>query len=64
MAKQVKKLYRLLAWFFSIAIAAGTLVGCVGSKYGPPATKYGPPAAKYGPPAVSDTIDKSKGNVN
>lgn len=47
MAKQVKKVYRILAWFFSAVVAAGTLMGCGGfsAKYGPPtSTKYGPPA--------------------
>ena len=42
MSKQSKKLYRALAWFFSVVIAAGTLAGC-GMKYGPPTSKYGPP---------------------
>ncbi|MDP4091542.1 MAG: hypothetical protein Q8930_20040 [Bacillota bacterium] len=47
MAKQVKNLYRGLAWFFSAIVAAGTFIGCR-----PPASKYGPPAStKYGPPA-------------
>lgn len=44
MKKPVKSIYRFLAWFFSVIIAAGTLVGC-GTKYGPPTTKYGPPPA-------------------
>lgn len=58
MKKQVKKFYRFLDWFFSIVIAAGTLVGCGGE------TKYGPPTAKYGPPPVSGYNDQVKGNVN
>jgi hypothetical protein len=49
MAKQVKGIYRILAWFFSVVIAAGTLVGCGGKKYGPPE------GAKYGPPAYNTT---------
>lgn len=46
MAKQVKRVYRILAWFFSVIVAAGTLIGCGGKKYGAPeaSTKYGPPA--------------------
>lgn len=58
MKKQVKRFYRFLAWFFSIVIAAGTLVGCGGE------TKYGPPTTKYGPPPASGYNDKIKGNVN
>lgn len=45
MKKPVKSIYRFLAWFFSVVIAAGVLAGCGGSKYGPPTTKYGPPPA-------------------
>ncbi len=52
MAKQVKKVYRFLAWFFSVVIAAGTLIGCGGEK------KYGPP--KYGPPPNSGYEDNAK----
>jgi len=39
-SKQTKKIYRALAWFFSVVIAAGTLAGCYEptSKYGPPPT--------------------------
>jgi predicted small lipoprotein YifL len=45
MKKPVKSIYRFLAWFFSVIIAAGTLAGC-GTKYGPPPTvKYGPPSS-------------------
>ena len=44
MSKQVKKVYRIIAWFFSVIIAAGTLTGCWGTKYGAPTTKYGPPS--------------------
>lgn len=40
MSKQVKKVYRGLAWFFAAVVAAGTLVGCGGSKYGPPPSSY------------------------
>ena len=54
MAKQVKKVYRILAWFFSVVIATGTLIGC--GKYGPPPqTKYGPPQ----PSGYSDTTSKT-----
>jgi hypothetical protein len=60
MTKQVKKFYRFLAWFFSVIIAAGTLMGCRGEK----ATKYGPPQpAKYGPPPISGYNNGEKGNV-
>jgi hypothetical protein len=60
MTKQVKKFYRFLAWFFSIVIAAGTLVGCGGgTKYGPPT-----PTVKYGPSPVSGYNDQIKGKVN
>jgi hypothetical protein len=55
MSKGRKKLYRLLAWFFSVVVATGALVGCA-SKYGPP-----PDGAKYGPPPASgynNTIQK------
>ena len=38
MSKQTKKIYRALAWFFSVVIAAGTLAGCY-----EPTSKYGPP---------------------
>ena len=57
MSKGRKKLYRFLAWFFTVVVATGTLVGCSGggNKYGPPPkeTKYGPPASGY-----NDTIKK------
>lgn len=53
MKKHVKSIYRFLAWFFSVTIAAGTLVGCgEGSKYGPP------PTVKYGPPSSIVSKDK------
>lgn len=58
MAKQVKRVYRALAWFFSVVVAAGTLIGCRETqvKYGPwPAdTKYGPPA--YNSPQKASKI--------
>lgn len=57
MSKQVKKFYRLLAWFFSIVIAAGTLAGCGGEK------KYGPPTTKYGPPTPSSYEQNIKESV-
>jgi len=51
MSKQAKKFYRALAWFFSVVVATGTLVGC--------ATKYGPPPGenKYGPPPTNGYSD-------
>lgn len=57
MKKQVKNVYRFLAWFFSIVIAAGTLVGCAESKYGPP-----PASTKYGPSTIIGYRDNIKGN--
>ncbi|QGU96023.1 hypothetical protein GOM49_13805 [Clostridium bovifaecis] len=56
MAKHVKKFYRFLAWFFSVVIAAGTLIGCRGEN------KYGPPTSKYGPPTPSGYQDNVKEN--
>lgn len=44
MTKHAKKMYRILAWVFSTIIAAGTMVGCGGKKYGPPISKYEPPS--------------------
>ncbi|MCM0649113.1 hypothetical protein NBE98_12080 [Clostridium swellfunianum] len=57
MAKQVKQVYRFLAWFLAMLLAAGTFVGCIGGKYGPP------PTPKYGPPPVTNQ-NNDKGNVN
>lgn len=59
MSKGVKKIYRVLGWFFSAVLAASTLTGCWGAKYGPPkAGKYGPPpATEYGPPSISRHIE-------
>ncbi|MGY0372285.1 hypothetical protein [Clostridium sp. JNZ J1-5] len=56
MAKQVKKFYRFLAWFFSVVLAAGTLIGCEGEN------KYGPLTSKYGPPVPSGYQDNIQGN--
>lgn len=40
MSKDRKKIYTFLAWFFSVVVAAGTLIGCA-MKYGaPPASGY------------------------
>jgi hypothetical protein len=54
-----KKLYRFLAWFFTVVIATGTLVGCR-TKYGPPpTTKYGaPPASGYNSTIQKDVAEK------
>ena len=61
MTKQVKKLYRFLAWFFSVVIAAGTLVGCGGEKkYGPPTTKYGPPTPSGYEQNIKEVLAKNK----
>jgi hypothetical protein len=57
MTKQVKKLYRFLAWFFSVVIAASTLVGCGGEK------KYGPLTPKYGPTSTSGYQSNIKADV-
>lgn len=61
MAKQVKKVYRGLAWVFSVVIAAGTLAGC-GTKYGVPTTKYGaPPQNGY---VTTMNSNNTEGNQN
>ena len=58
MSKGRKKLYRLLAWFFSVVVATGTLVGCA-SKYGPPKEgKYGPPPASGYNTIQKDAVEK------
>lgn len=57
MAKQVKQVYRFLAWLLAMLLAAGTFVGCIGAKYG------SPPMPKYGPPPVRNQ-NNDKGNVN
>lgn len=57
MSKRVRKVYRFLAWLFSIALAAGTLAGCIGGKYGPqPTPKYGPPPSTTYEQNLKETI--------
>lgn len=58
MAKQVKRVYRILAWFFSVVVAAGTLMGCRKPK------GEEPPADLYGPPAYNSTRSSSKTPIN
>ncbi len=58
MTKRVKKLYRFLAWFFSVVIAAGALVGC--GKYGPPTTKYGPPTPSGYEKNIKEPMNQNK----
>lgn len=48
-SKPVKKVYRILIWFFSAVVAAGTFAGCVGGCT-TGASKYGPPTASYSKP--------------
>jgi hypothetical protein len=59
MAKNIKKVYRLLAWLLAVVLAAGTFVGCRRTKYGAPS----PIESKYGPPPVSGYNNRTKGNV-
>jgi len=57
MSKQTKKFYRALAWFFSVVVATGSLIGC--SKYGPPSNA----PSKYGPPPTSGYSDRQNKTV-
>jgi len=60
MSKRLKNTYRILAWFFFVVIAAGSLSGC-SVKYGPPPSTA--PAVKYGPPtAVTQNIQTTVPN--
>lgn len=58
MNRQAKKVYKILVWFFSAVIAAGTLTGC--GAYGPPESYNAPQKnSKVVIHKVNDSIQKT-----